>query len=94
MARPRKKIPNTKECISRMHAYRKEAEREGRVLAPMKNRPWWKPNKKQVVEQELCRQYIDTDISEEEWDAICNEIAGPIDGTDYKMVQKGKGKCG
>lgn len=83
-----------KACQNRMAAYREEAKREGRVLAPLEKRHWWKPNKKQVVEQQLCRQYIDTDISEEEWDTICNEIAGPIDGTDYKMVAKGKDRCG
>lgn len=67
-----------KECINRMHAYRKEAEREGRVLAPMENRPWWKPTPHHEVEQRLCWEYIDKDISEEEWDRLCDRLAGSV----------------
>ena len=67
-----------RECSSRMAQYTHEARRDGRIIAPLEHRMWWKPNTQQETEQRLCWQYIDSDITEEDWDELCDEIAGPI----------------
>ena len=67
-----------KECTNRMAAYRAQARSEGRVLAPLEHRAWWKPAERDFVEQRLCWAYIDVDMSEEAWLELCDQEAGSI----------------
>jgi len=67
-----------RECRNVMRRYLNQAAREGRILAPPDRRPWPKPNAKQLIEQRLCWQYMDEEISEDDWDELCDRIAGPI----------------
>ncbi len=36
------------------------------------------PTRREIIAQELLREYIHTDISEDEWDRLCDARAGMI----------------